>query len=179
MERQGAPATVRAMKVDGGIGTDLTTAAQSAKELEAAGYSGLWTAETSHDPFFPLLLAAGSTTDVELGTSIAVAFARNPMLLANIGYDLQAYSQGRFVLGLGQPDQAPHHQALLDAVEQPGGPHAGDDPGHPGHLGGVERADQARLPRRLLHPHPHDAVLRPGPQPATATPRSSSPASAR
>ncbi len=53
-----APATVRAMKVDGGIGTDLNTAAQSAKELEAAGYSGLWTAETSHDPFFPLLLAA-------------------------------------------------------------------------------------------------------------------------
>ena len=96
-----APATVRAMKVDGGIGTDLSTAAQSAKDLEAAGYSGLWTAETSHDPFFPLLLAAGSTTDVELGTSIAVAFARNPMLLANIGYDLQAYSQGRFVLGLG------------------------------------------------------------------------------
>jgi probable F420-dependent oxidoreductase len=89
------------MKVDGGIGTDLNTAAQSAKNLEAAGYSGLWTAETSHDPFFPLLLAAGSTTDVELGTSIAVAFARNPMLLANIGYDLQAYSQGRFVLGLG------------------------------------------------------------------------------
>ncbi|HEX9259931.1 MAG TPA: LLM class F420-dependent oxidoreductase [Acidimicrobiales bacterium] len=89
------------MKVDGGIGFDLTKAAAEAREWEEAGYSGIWTAETSHDPFFPLLLAAEHTEHIELGTSIAVAFARNPMLLANIGYDLQAYSKGRFMLGLG------------------------------------------------------------------------------
>ena len=89
------------MKVDGGIGFELTKVVQEAKEQEAAGYSGIWTAETSHDPFFPLLLAAEHTEQVELGTSIAVAFARNPMLLANIGNDLQSYSKGRFVLGLG------------------------------------------------------------------------------
>ena len=89
------------MKVDGGIGTDLRKVAASAKEVEAAGYSGAWTAETAHDPFLPLLLAAEHTDTLELGTSIAVAFAHNPMLLANIGWDLQSYSQGRFVLGLG------------------------------------------------------------------------------
>jgi probable F420-dependent oxidoreductase len=89
------------MKVDGGIGTDLATAGANAREAEEAGYSGVWTAETSHDPFFPLLLAAEHTDQIELGTSIAVAFARNPMVLANIGYDLQSYSKGRFVLGLG------------------------------------------------------------------------------
>jgi probable F420-dependent oxidoreductase len=89
------------MKVDGGIGTDLHKAGAAAKEAEAAGYSGVWTAETSHDPFFPLLLAAEHTETLELGTSIAVAFARNPMTLANIGWDLQAYSKGRFNLGLG------------------------------------------------------------------------------
>jgi probable F420-dependent oxidoreductase len=89
------------MKVDGGIPTDLRKAGEAAKEVEAAGYSGAWTAETSHDPFFPLLLAAEHTKEIELGTSIAVAFARNPMILANIGWDLQYYSQGRFVLGLG------------------------------------------------------------------------------
>ena len=89
------------MKVDGGIGGNLAQAGSQAKELEAAGYSGAWTAETSHDPFFPLLLAAEHTTTMELGTSIAVAFARNPMTLANIGWDLQAFSKGRFVLGLG------------------------------------------------------------------------------
>jgi probable F420-dependent oxidoreductase len=89
------------MKVDGGIGTDLHKAGAAAKEAEAAGYSGVWTAETSHDPFFPLLLAAEHTETIELGTSIAVAFARNPMTLANIGWDLQAFSKGRFNLGLG------------------------------------------------------------------------------
>jgi probable F420-dependent oxidoreductase len=89
------------VKVDGGIGNDLRNAGASAKETEAAGYSGAWTAETSHDPFFPLLLAAGETTTLELGTSIAVAFARNPMTLANVGWDLQTYSKGRFILGLG------------------------------------------------------------------------------
>lgn len=89
------------MKVDGGIGTNLHTAGAQAKEVEAAGYSGAWTAETSHDPFFPLLLAAEHTETLELGTSIAVAFARNPMTLANIGWDLQAFSGGRFILGLG------------------------------------------------------------------------------
>jgi probable F420-dependent oxidoreductase len=89
------------MKVDGGIGTDLDKAGNAAKEAEAAGYSGVWTAETSHDPFFPLLLAAEHTERIELGTSIAVAFARNPMLLANLAYDLQSYSGGRFILGLG------------------------------------------------------------------------------
>jgi probable F420-dependent oxidoreductase len=89
------------MKVDGGIGFDLSNAAAAAKEQEEAGYSGIWTAETSHDPFFPLLLAAEHTEHIELGTSIAVAFARNPMITANIGWDLNQYSKGRFNLGLG------------------------------------------------------------------------------
>ena len=89
------------MKVDGGIGTDLSKAGAAARQAEEAGYSGVWTAETSHDPFLPLLLAAEHTEHIELGTSIAVAFARNPMLLANLGWDLQAFSKGRFILGLG------------------------------------------------------------------------------
>ncbi|MGA0879182.1 MAG: LLM class F420-dependent oxidoreductase [Ilumatobacteraceae bacterium] len=89
------------MKVDGGISIDLRSTVASATEVEAAGYSGAWTAETNHDPFLPLLLAAEHTEKIELGTSIAVAFARSPMTLANTAWDLQAYSRGRFVLGLG------------------------------------------------------------------------------
>lgn len=89
------------MKVDGGVGSDLATVGAQAQELEEMGYAGIMTAETSHDPFFPLLVAAQNTTRVELMTSIAVAFARTPMVLANIGHDLNAYSKGRFVLGLG------------------------------------------------------------------------------
>ena len=89
------------MKIDGGISSTLRNAASSASELERLGYSGGWTAETSHDPFLPLALAAEHTERIELGTSIAVAFARNPMTLANIGWDLQSFSKGRFILGLG------------------------------------------------------------------------------
>ncbi len=89
------------MKVDGGISSDLGKAAASAQETEAVGYDGAWASETAHDPFFPLLLAAEHTERLELGTSIAVAFARNPMTLAHIGWDLQSFSKGRFILGLG------------------------------------------------------------------------------
>ena len=98
------------MKLDGGMGmhfadgrvaASLEEAAADAVALEAAGYNGAWTAELAHDPFLPLVLAAEHTESIELGTAIAVAFARNPMTLANTGWDLQAWSQGRFILGLG------------------------------------------------------------------------------
>jgi probable F420-dependent oxidoreductase len=89
------------MKVDGGVGWELDTVGAQAQELEEMGYSGVMTAETSHDPFFPLLVAAQHTTRVDLMTSIAVAFARSPMTMANIGHDLNAASKGRFILGLG------------------------------------------------------------------------------
>ena len=89
------------MKVDGGLMGDLAKSVASAKRLESIGFDGAITAETSHDPFFPLLLAAQETEKIELVTSIAVAFARTPMNLANIGHDLNSFSKGRFVLGLG------------------------------------------------------------------------------
>jgi probable F420-dependent oxidoreductase len=89
------------MKVDTGIGTQLDKIPEAVRAAEAAGYDGVRTAETSHDPFFPLVLAAEHSEKLELSTSIAVAFARSPMILANIGHDLNAYSKGRFTLGLG------------------------------------------------------------------------------
>jgi len=98
------------MKVDAGMMMGkLEDVPQRVRELEAQGFDGLITAETSSDPFFPLLLAAEHSERIELMTSIAVAFARNPMLLANIGNDLQAYSKGRFILGLGSQIR-PHIQ---------------------------------------------------------------------
>jgi probable F420-dependent oxidoreductase len=96
------------MKVDAGLITaNLEEAPRRARELEELGYDGLITAETAHDPFFPLVLAAEHTKRIELMTSIAVAFARTPMILANVGHDLNHYSKGRFVMGLGSQIQ-PH-----------------------------------------------------------------------
>lgn len=70
-------------------------------KLEEIGYDGAFTFEAKHDPFLPLVLAADRTRSLQLGTAIAIAFARNPMNLANLGYDLQVMSHGRFLLGLG------------------------------------------------------------------------------
>ena len=67
------------------------------KAIEA-DYDGVRTG-MNHDPFFPLLLAA-EREKLEIASSIAVAFARGPMNLANIGHDLNAYSKGRFC-GIG------------------------------------------------------------------------------
>jgi len=71
------------------------------RRLEAKGYAGAFTFEGQHDPFFPLLLAARASERIELYTAVAIAFSRNPMILANIGWDLQQLSRGRFILGLG------------------------------------------------------------------------------
>jgi probable F420-dependent oxidoreductase len=89
------------MKIDAGLMGALTEVPEAIRAFEAQGFDGVVTAEMSGDPFFPLLLAAEHSERIELMTSIAVAFARNPMTLANIGNDLQAYSNGRFILGLG------------------------------------------------------------------------------
>ena len=89
------------MKVDGSVGWELSKVGAQARELEEMGYSGILSAETSHDPFLPLAFAAQDTQRIDLMTGIAVAFARTPMVLANIGHDLNAASAGRFVLGLG------------------------------------------------------------------------------
>ncbi|GAA2866938.1 LLM class F420-dependent oxidoreductase [Pseudonocardia halophobica] len=74
---------------------------EAARHAEEAGYDGLWAAEVKHDPFVALTLAATVTERAELGTSIALAFARNPMSLAATANDLQVLSGGRLLLGLG------------------------------------------------------------------------------
>ncbi|HXW38785.1 MAG TPA: TIGR03617 family F420-dependent LLM class oxidoreductase, partial [Acidimicrobiales bacterium] len=89
------------MLIDGGVGFDPSGVIDVARAAEKAGYDGIWSAETSHDPFLPLVLAAEHTDHLELGTGIAVAFARNPMNLAVVANDLQTISKGRFMLGLG------------------------------------------------------------------------------
>jgi probable F420-dependent oxidoreductase len=69
--------------------------------IEDAGYDGAFSVEIAHDPFLPLALAAKATERITLGTSIAVAFARNPMTLAVTAADLHRLSHGRLILGLG------------------------------------------------------------------------------
>lgn len=89
------------MKLDSGIFLEATELPEAAAAIEAIGFDGVYTLEGPNDPFVSAAVAAMSTKDVTIMTSIAVAFARNPMNLAYLGNDLQNLSKGRFILGLG------------------------------------------------------------------------------
>jgi len=57
--------------------------------------------EAGHDPFLPLAIAAEHTSRVGLATNVAIAFPRSPMATAQVAWDLQHLSGGRFSIGLG------------------------------------------------------------------------------
>jgi probable F420-dependent oxidoreductase len=87
--------------VTGVPNVDLNAVPASIRRSEEAGYDIATTQENRHDPFLPLAVAAVSSERIQLATSISIAFARSPMVFANLGWDLQKASGGRFVLGLG------------------------------------------------------------------------------
>ena len=92
------------MKLDAALGTEgnyLGEIDRTARAAEDLGFAGLWSNETKHDGFLPLAIAANETSEMELGTSVAIAFSRSPMETAQTAWDLQDLSEGRFLLGLG------------------------------------------------------------------------------
>lgn len=94
------------MEVHSGLFSGLKNIHQEVQELEGLGYDGAYSAEINNEPFFPLMLAAEHSKKIQLSTSIAVAFARNPMQLATLAHDLNEFSEGRFTLGLGSQIKA-------------------------------------------------------------------------
>jgi probable F420-dependent oxidoreductase len=95
------------MKVDAAVPLEAPADIREVAEgAERAGYAGLWATEVKHDPFVALALAATVTERIEIGTAIALAFARNPMSLAVQANDLQQLSGGRLLLGLGSQIRA-------------------------------------------------------------------------
>ena len=79
------------MKLDATLAIDaahLRDVARIVQAAEAVGFAGLWAPETQHNGFFPLLIAAEHSQSIELGTAVAIAFARTPMTLANVVWDL-------------------------------------------------------------------------------------------
>lgn len=89
------------MKLDVRLRGSISDVPEQARKAEAMGFDGAWTSETQHDAFLPLTLAAEHTTRLTLGTSIAVAFPRSPIVTAHLAWDLATLSHGRFLLGLG------------------------------------------------------------------------------
>ncbi len=98
---------------------DLSDLPDYTQAVEAIGFDGFWTGETSANPFLPLALAAEHSARIDLGTAIAVAFPRSPTVLAHIAWDLARYSNGRFILGLGTQVKAHNERRLGVKWEKP------------------------------------------------------------
>jgi probable F420-dependent oxidoreductase len=110
------------MRLDTGfLSFDLRAIPDYARKAEDLGFGALWAAETKHDAFLPLAVAATSTSRIALGTAIAIAFARSPMVFAQIAWDLQKASRGRFTLGLGTQVKA-HNERRFSVKWEPPGP---------------------------------------------------------
>jgi probable F420-dependent oxidoreductase len=99
---------------------DLRSVPEYARKVEALGFDCLWSAETQHDPFLPLAAAATVTDTIRLGTSIAVAFPRSPMVLAHTAWDLAKASNGRFILGLGSQVKGHNERRFSVKYDSPG-----------------------------------------------------------
>lgn len=103
------------MKLDTQLGLfDLERVPEEARRLEEMGFDALWSFESKHNPFLPLTVAALATSKLKVGTNIAVAFPRSPMVTAMVAWDIQRASKGRFLLGLGTQVRA-HNERRLSA----------------------------------------------------------------
>jgi probable F420-dependent oxidoreductase len=93
-------------KVDPGLRApevplDIHRVGADAQLVEALGYDGLMVEDTKQDPFVVMALAAQATTRIKVGTAVAIAFPRSPMVTALTAWTLAKLSRGRFTLGLG------------------------------------------------------------------------------
>ncbi len=110
------------MKVEAALPLGLTGVGEAAREAEELGYDGVLSFETGHDPFLPLALAATVTQRVDLGTAVAIAFPRSPLTVAQIAWDLQAFSRGRLLLGLGTQVKGHNERRYSTSWGSPPGP---------------------------------------------------------
>jgi probable F420-dependent oxidoreductase len=100
---------------------DLRRVAAAAKTAEAEGYDGIVAPENQHDPFLALAVAGAATTRIELHTGVAIAFARTPMAVAEVGWDMAGSTGGRFVVGLGSQVRA-HNERRFSVAWTPPAP---------------------------------------------------------
>ncbi len=92
------------------------------RQLEDAGYDTILVPEAGHDPFLPIAVLAEHTSRPKLGTGIAIAFPRSPFVTAQLAWDLQRYSGGRFLLGLGTQVKGHNERRYSTPWPSPAGP---------------------------------------------------------
>jgi len=101
------------------VGCPLERVAEVAGRAEAAGFDGLWVTEVANDPFVHCAAALQATTRLDVGTAIALAFVRSPMVTALSAWELQRMSGGRFRLGLGPQVKAHNERRFSVPFERP------------------------------------------------------------
>src|SRR3972149_3870903 len=109
------------MKLETGImAPSIQAYAEQARRLEDAGYDSVIAPEAGHDPFLPLMLVAEHTQRLRFGPGGGLALPRSPFVTAQLAWDLQRYSGGRFILGLGT--QVKGHNERRYSTPWPGPP---------------------------------------------------------
>ena len=105
--------------------TSWTEAADLARRVEAAGFSGMVFTETGQTPWMSIGAAAAAAPTLMFSTGIAVAFPVSPMIAASIAWELAGNTGGRFRLGLGSQVKA-HIERRYGVAFDPPGPRMRD-----------------------------------------------------
>jgi len=108
------------------LAPNIAAYAEQARRLEEIGYDSVVTPEAGHDPFLPLMTVAEHTQKLKFGTAVAIAFPRSPMVTAQLAWDLQRFSGGRFILGLGTQVKGHNERRYSTAWPSPPGPRLRD-----------------------------------------------------
>lgn len=96
-----------------------TRVGEIARQAQAAGFAGLWVTEAAHNPYIAAALAAEAADGLIIGTDVAIAFPRSPMVTAQAAWDLAALSGGRFILGLGTQVKAHLERRFSVSADRP------------------------------------------------------------
>jgi probable F420-dependent oxidoreductase len=102
-----------------------TEAADLARRVEEAGFSGMVFTETGQTPWMSVAAAAAASQSLMFSTGIAVAFPVSPMIAASIAWELAGNTGGRFRLGLGSQVKA-HIERRYGMPFDPPGPRMRD-----------------------------------------------------
>ncbi|MBI3784538.1 MAG: TIGR03617 family F420-dependent LLM class oxidoreductase [Deltaproteobacteria bacterium] len=109
------------MKIDAfGSGIELHAAAERAADFDRAGYDGLWLAEAGRTAYLSCAASTLAAPELDIGTAVATAFPRSPMVTAQIAWELAEASHGRFILGLGTQIKAHIERRFSTVYEHPG-----------------------------------------------------------
>lgn len=109
------------MKIDAiAMGRPLRDVSALATDVEECGFDGLWFTESGRTAYTGCTAAALAAKHLDIGTAVALAFVRSPMVTAQIAWELADTTEGRFVLGLGTQVKAHIERRYSATFDHPG-----------------------------------------------------------